>query len=249
MTERVCSDAQRETPVGVRRSRKDGCVAPEQKEERPRVSRTFRPPAQGRNKGAFKREFEWYRGKAVSKHALRRFYFSEAGMNQTTGLEFKLQEMAGRIRELRQIENLTREEMAEKTGVSLQEYIDCEEGRSDLNFAFIYRCALVLRVDVTDIIEGASPRLSSYTVTRRGGGQRIEQAHGMVYYNLAAQFKNRIAEPLPRRRSTGISSSLPTPGRNATSSSRASSRCRWAPTGRFCPRATASITIPPRPTA
>ena len=117
-------------------------------------------------------------------------------MNQTTGLQFKLEEMAGRIRELREIENLSQEEMARKTGVSLEEYRACEEGRSDLNFAFIYRCALVLNVDVTDIIEGASPRLSSYTVTRRGMGQRIEQAHGMVYFNLAAQFKNRIAEPL-----------------------------------------------------
>ena len=117
-------------------------------------------------------------------------------MNQTTGLEFKLKEMAGRIKELREIESISREDMAEKTGISLEEYICCEEGKSDLNFAFIYRCALVLGVDVTDIIEGASPRLSGYTVTRRGEGQRIEQAHGMVYYNLAAQFRNRIAEPL-----------------------------------------------------
>ena len=117
-------------------------------------------------------------------------------MGQITGLEFKLQEMAERIKELRQIENLTQSEMAEKTGVSLEEYIACEEGKNDLNFAFIYRCALVFKVDVTDIIEGASPRLSSYTVTRKGLGQLIQQAHGMVYYNLAAQFKNRIAEPL-----------------------------------------------------
>ncbi|MCR4576346.1 MAG: AMP-binding protein [Clostridiales bacterium] len=117
-------------------------------------------------------------------------------MKQTTGLEFKLQEMAGRIKELRLIENISREDMALKTGVSLEEYVMCEEGRSDLNFAFIYRCALVLGVDVTDIIEGTSPRLSNYTVTRNGEGQRIEQAHGMIYYNLAAQFKNRIAEPL-----------------------------------------------------
>ncbi len=117
-------------------------------------------------------------------------------MNQTTGLQFKLTEMAGRIRELREISGFTQADMAQKTGVSLDEYISCEEGKSDLNFAFIYRCALVLSVDVTDIIEGASPRLSGYTVTRKGMGARIEQAHGMVYYNLAAQFKNRIAEPL-----------------------------------------------------
>ena len=113
-----------------------------------------------------------------------------------TGLEFKLQEMAGRIRTLREIVELTPAKMAEKTGVSLEEYLRCEQGREDLNFAFLYRCALALGVDVTDIIEGSSPKLSSYMVTRRGEGQRIEHAHGMTYYNLAPRFKNRIANPL-----------------------------------------------------
>lgn len=104
--------------------------------------------------------------------------------------------MAARIRELREIEGFSPEQMAEKTDVTAEEYLLCESGGSDLNFAFIYRCALALGVDVTDIIEGSSPKLRSYTVTRSGAGQRIEQAHGMVYYNLAAAFQNRIAEPL-----------------------------------------------------
>ncbi len=115
---------------------------------------------------------------------------------QISGLEFKIHEMAARIRELREIEGYTAEEMAAKTGVDITEYIDCEEGRSDLNFAFIYRCALAFNVDVTDIIEGKSPTLATYVVTRKGMGQRIEEAHGMVYYNLAGSFRNRIAEPL-----------------------------------------------------
>ncbi len=117
-------------------------------------------------------------------------------MQQITGLDFKIKEMAGRIRELREIEGLTVEQMAAKTDVTVEEYIACENGESDLNFAFIYRCALAFNVDVTDIIEGYSPKLKSYTVTRRGEGQRIEKAHGMTYYNLAYAFKNRIAEPL-----------------------------------------------------
>ena len=117
-------------------------------------------------------------------------------MEQITGLDFKIKEMAGRIKELREIEGLTPEEMAVKTAVSTEEYIECEAGNSDLNFAFIYRCALALNVNVTDIIEGYSPRLKSYTVTRSGSGQKIAQAHGMTYYNLAYAFKNKIAEPL-----------------------------------------------------
>ncbi len=117
-------------------------------------------------------------------------------MEQITGLEFKLQEMASRIRELRQIENLSPEEMAEKTDVSVEEYLACENGKHDLNFAFIYRCALALNVNVTDIIEGHSPTLRSYMVTRSGAGQEIANAHGMTYYNMAYAFQDRIAEPL-----------------------------------------------------
>ncbi|MBR5222931.1 MAG: AMP-binding protein [Clostridia bacterium] len=112
------------------------------------------------------------------------------------GLDSKIKEIAGRIKELREIMGISIAEMAKKTAVSEEEYLLCENGESDLHFAFIYRCANAFNVDVTDIIEGYSPRLKSYTVTRRGEGQRIEKAHGMTYYNLAPAFKNRIAEPL-----------------------------------------------------
>ena len=117
-------------------------------------------------------------------------------MQQASGLEFKIQEMAQRIKTLREIVGLSTLDMATKTGVEESEYIACETGKKDLNFAFLYRCALALNVDVTDIIEGTSPRLVGYTVTRKGDGQEIQKAHGMTYYNLASAFKNRIAEPL-----------------------------------------------------
>ena len=117
-------------------------------------------------------------------------------MENYTGLDYKIKEMSSRIRELREITRYTPFEMAEKTGVSVEEYLACENGERDLNFAFIYRCALAFGVDVTDIIEGVSPRLQSYVVTRSGSGQLIDKAHGMEYYNLAASFQNRIAEPL-----------------------------------------------------
>jgi len=117
-------------------------------------------------------------------------------MNNNKNLETRLKEIAGRIRELREIEGLTAEQMARETDVSVGEYLACEAGESDLTFAFLYRCALALNVDITDIIEGASPTLTTYTITRNGAGQRIERAHGMIYYNLAPAFKHRTTEPL-----------------------------------------------------
>ncbi len=109
-------------------------------------------------------------------------------MEQITALDYKIKEMAGRIRALRELEGLTVEDMARKTDVSAEEYAACEAGNSDLNFAFIYRCALALNVNVTDIIEGHSPKLSGFTVTRAGAGQKVSQAHGMTYYNLVYVF-------------------------------------------------------------
>ena len=113
-----------------------------------------------------------------------------------TGLDFRIQEMAGRIRDLREITGFSTLEMAQRTGITEEEYVLCENGKSDLNFAFLYRCALAFGVDVTDLIEGQSPKLHSYTLTRAGKGQKIEQAHEMVYYSLASDFQNRIADPL-----------------------------------------------------
>lgn len=117
-------------------------------------------------------------------------------MKEMTGLNFKINEMARRIKELREIVGFTPAEMAEKTDMTIEDYIACERGEKDLTFAFLYRCAIAFNVDVNDIIEGKSPVLASYTVTRSGEGLEIDHAHGMEYYNLAAAFKNKICEPL-----------------------------------------------------
>jgi len=116
--------------------------------------------------------------------------------NTMTGMDYKLREVAGRIRELREISGFTVEEMAQRTGVSAEEYIACESGSRNMSIAFLYRCVLIFGVDMGDLLEGHSPKLRSYALTRRGEGQRIEEAHHMVGFNLAAGFRNRIALPL-----------------------------------------------------
>ncbi len=117
-------------------------------------------------------------------------------MDQLTGITYKMKEVAARIRELREITGLSVEEMAKRTDLSVEEYAACEAGERNLSIAFLYRCTLSFGVDMGDILEGHSPKLRSYALTRKGEGQRIEEAHNMVGYNLAADFRNRIALPL-----------------------------------------------------
>ena len=113
-----------------------------------------------------------------------------------TGMDFKIREVAERIRELREISGFTVAEMAQRTNLSVEEYMQCEAGNRNLSIAFLYRCTLSFGVDMGDLLEGRSPKLRSYDLTRKGEGQRIEEAHHMVGYNLAADFRNRIALPL-----------------------------------------------------
>ena len=113
-----------------------------------------------------------------------------------TGADYKTKEVAARIRELRLITGLSVEEMAQRTDLTVEEYIQCEEGNRNLSIAFLYRCTLSFGVDMGDLLEGKSPKLRSYALTRKGEGQRIEEAHHMVGFNLASGFRNRIALPL-----------------------------------------------------
>ena len=113
-----------------------------------------------------------------------------------TGMTYKIQEMARRIRELREVTGLSVEEMAQRTNLSVEEYQQCEAGNRNLSIAFLYRCTLSFGVDMGDLLEGRSPKLRSYALTRKGEGQRIEEAHHMIGFNLAAGFRNRIALPL-----------------------------------------------------
>ncbi len=107
----------------------------------------------------------------------------------------KLHEVALRIREMREIASLTEEEMAKLTDVSLEEYRLYESGKQDFPFTFIHKCSLAFGIGITDLLEGKSARLSSYTVTRKGQGQQTAKENGITIQNLAPMFRKKIAEP------------------------------------------------------
>ena len=104
-------------------------------------------------------------------------------------------EVANRIREMRDICGFSEKEMAEKTDVSVEEYCRYESGNLDLPFSFIHKCALAFGLGITDLLEGQSSVLSSYTVTRKGQGQETAKEDGINIAHLAPKFRNKIAEP------------------------------------------------------
>ncbi|MCC8135478.1 MAG: AMP-binding protein [Ruminococcus sp.] len=109
--------------------------------------------------------------------------------------ELKIKEVAERIKAVRESVGCTPEEMAVKSDASLEDYLAYEEGNTDFSFTFIYKFANACGVEITDLMEGVSPSLSSYNVTRKGEGVPIARRAGFNYERLAPQFRNKIAEP------------------------------------------------------
>ena len=106
-----------------------------------------------------------------------------------------LLEVAKRIKEMRDICGFTVEEMAEKTEVSVTMYKKYEAGKLDFSFTFIHKCALAFGIGISDLLEGRSAVLSSYTVTRSGQGMRTAQEEGITITELAPLFRKKLAEP------------------------------------------------------
>ncbi len=107
----------------------------------------------------------------------------------------KLMEVASRIREMREIFDLSEAEMALKTEVSLKDYRLYEQGKLDFPFTFIHKCSLVFGIGISDLLEGRSAHLSSYTITRKGQGQETAKEDGIEIRNLAPNFRKKISEP------------------------------------------------------
>ena len=107
----------------------------------------------------------------------------------------ELRDVAFRIKEMREIAGFSQQEMAAKVDVGIDEYISYESGAADFPFSFIHKCAKVFGIGKTDLLEGRSSNLSSYTVTRKGQGKITSKGVGIEINNLALLFRNKLAEP------------------------------------------------------
>ena len=117
------------------------------------------------------------------------------GMQVQTTSSNQLMDVALRIRELREIMGYSVEEMAQLTDITGDQYLEYEKGAMDLPFTFLHKCARVLGVELIQLLEGHSPRLSSYTITRKDGGLVTAREDGIMIQNMAALFRNKIATP------------------------------------------------------
>jgi transcriptional regulator with XRE-family HTH domain len=108
---------------------------------------------------------------------------------------YNIPEIAERIRSLRTLIGFTPEEMADKTGETVESYLEYENGQKDFPFGFLYHCTETFGVDIVEMLTGENPHLSGYNLIRKGEGLPIKRDEGFDYYHLAARFRDKLAEP------------------------------------------------------
>ena len=107
----------------------------------------------------------------------------------------QLMDVALRIREMREIVGYSIADMAEKTEISQELYREYEAGAADLPFTFMHKCAKIFGLELTELLEGHSAKLSGYTVTRRGKGMVTASEDGITIQDMAAMFRQKLATP------------------------------------------------------
>jgi quercetin dioxygenase-like cupin family protein len=105
-------------------------------------------------------------------------------------------QIPGRIRELREIEEISAIDMAKDIGIGPEDYAKYESGEKDIPISVLYKIALCLGVDATVLLTGEDPRMESASVCRKGQGVQIERYPGYEFSSLAYNFKGRTLEPL-----------------------------------------------------
>ena len=104
--------------------------------------------------------------------------------------------LSERIRELREIFDLTVEEMAAETGVAVEKYIEYESNGENIPISVLYHISQKFNVDLSEILTGESARLSTIQICRRGKGKTIDRFPGYVFESLAPRFTQKVMEPL-----------------------------------------------------
>jgi len=111
-------------------------------------------------------------------------------------MEDDVAQISRRIRELREIMELSVPDLAREIGVSRETCEGYEGGTIDIPVSALYRIAASLGVDATVLFTGEDPRMDRPAVCRAGKGVRVERFPGYEFSSLAYNFKGRTIEPL-----------------------------------------------------
>ena len=108
----------------------------------------------------------------------------------------EMKQVGQRLKELREISGYNVEDVAAQLKINSAQYQGYEESGDNIPISILYELSNHYGVDMTEILTGKSPKLSTYCAVKKGHATSVDRYPGYHFENLAYKFKRRIMEPL-----------------------------------------------------
>ncbi len=107
----------------------------------------------------------------------------------------KMKEIGLRIIELRELSDISIQDMADYLEIPLENYQEYEDGKKDIPASVLFEIAQKMGVDMGLLLTGEETRMHIFSVTRKGKGVEVGRRKQYQYENLAEKFIHKKAEP------------------------------------------------------
>jgi quercetin dioxygenase-like cupin family protein len=104
-------------------------------------------------------------------------------------------DIAQRVRGLREDMGISAAEMAGFVQATPEQYRAYESAAEDIPASVLSEIAGKLKVDLGLLLKGEVPKMSVFSVTRKGRGAVVDRRRGYNYENLVASFRGARFEP------------------------------------------------------
>lgn len=107
----------------------------------------------------------------------------------------QIQQIAERLIGLRDALEITPEEIAKVCNLTPEQYLKLESGTVDISVSVLHQISQAYGVELTTLMFGDEPKMSTYFITRKGKGVAVERTKAYKYQSLAAGFSERHGDP------------------------------------------------------
>ena len=104
-----------------------------------------------------------------------------------------IKSIANRLRGLREVLELSAQEVAESCHLRVEEYMALESGESDISVNVLQTIARRYGISLDVLMFGEEPKMNAYFITRAGAGVSVERRKAYKYEALASGFRDRKA--------------------------------------------------------
>lgn len=106
-----------------------------------------------------------------------------------------IKSIANRLRGLREVLELSAQEVADSCHLPVEKYMALESGESDISVNVLQTIARRYGISLDVLMFGEEPKMNAYFITRADAGVSVERRKAYKYEALASGFRDRKADP------------------------------------------------------